>query len=138
MEYALCYLVPSDLARASCVGRSWRSSSGVAWATLDRAARRIQRVTRAALAKMETTLLRSDKFWRMLHSPTDEDIPRILWAAYHSCHVPAPGVQWAIDKLRQNGMPAPADAVLNLRPGLLGAFAFHRRITIEQLQCLGI
>ncbi len=46
--------------------------------------------------------------------------------------------EWAADKLRMYDLDAPADCCSLSGRGLLIALYFARRLTIEQLACLGV
>ena len=138
---ALAFSAPRDLASAARASREWRSAGSPAWAKLHRAAIQIQRAWLCTTARLRAIRLRRDivadldgdriPAWRR-RRPWD---PTLL-AAHHACaHGELFGIPWAVSKLQLHGMPAPEQAA---RPGLTGAFAFYRRLSMEQLLRLGL
>ena len=134
---------------ASCTCAAWYRAGGLAWLELRaRAAVRIQAAARRSLAAMKTARLRCEKFCAMLHRhPPDADeglgIPLPLWTAYsaytmHQLELGGTYQEWAADKLRMYDLDAPADCFSLSGRGLLIALYFARRLTIEQLACLGV
>ena len=149
--WSISYLGSHDMARATCVSRDWRYEAGIAWGQMRyRAAVRIQSAMRRSLAVLKTARLLSDKYLDLLNETvqTEEDglgIPQKYWAAYVACsydHVQdvfGDNVQiFAAEKLFLHGMDAPAESFLLSGLGLLGSLHFTRRLTIEQLACMGI
>ncbi len=145
----ISFLGPHDLMCASCACAAWYRAGGPAWLELRaRAAVRIQAAARRSLATMKTARLRCEKFCVMLQGhPADADeglgIQQPLWAAYSACsmHQLESGdtyQEWAADKLCMYDMDAPADCFSLSGRGLLMALYFARRLTIEQLACLGV
>ena len=148
--WPISYLGIHDLTRASCACAAWYLAGGPARLELrTRAAVRIQAVARRSLAAMRTARLRCDKFHVMLHgqAPADADeglgIPLPLWTAYSACSMHQLELggtyqEWAADKLCMYDLDAPADCFSLSGRGLLIALYFARRLTIEQLACLGV
>ncbi len=135
---------------ASCTCAAWCRAGGPAWLELRaRAAVRIQAAARRSLAAMKTARLRCEKFCVMLQgqAPADADeglgIPQPLWASYSACSIHQlewgdTYQEWAANKLRMYAQDAPADCFSLSGRGLLAALYFARRLTIEQLACLGV
>ena len=154
--WPISYLGLHDLMCASCTCVAWYRDGGTAWLELrTRAAVRIQAAARRSLATMKTARLRCDKFCVMLQgqAPADADeglgIPQTLWAAYSAITVHQlfyddwfelgdTYQEWAADKLCMYDLDAPADCFSLSGRGLLIALYFARRLTIEQLACLGV
>ena len=146
------FLVPVDVARAARVCREWRAASSAILETILRAATKIQNAVRRCLALRLATRLRHDRFLAELFGGrgSPADIPLELWAAFQAVSLTGelhdhplggglhPWVSaWAHEKLQRYSMPAPATAYAS-GPGLLGALHFMRRLTVDQLWCLGV
>ena len=152
----LSQLGPPDLARASCVCQAWCHDGHVALAQVRVCASiRVQAVMRRCLATTTAARMRSDKFLDMLHDRRPATarfeeglgIPQPLWAAFSACAFQRLCHQWevgetyqeyAADKLLSHDMAPSAECFRVRGRGLLAALSCARRLTIEQLACLGV
>ena len=138
----MCFLNAPSLARASCVSKDWHRDSNVVWQVIrDRAARKIQCSIRYVLANIRVLDIRRTDFELMLHSPSRYtslfDIPHCNWVAYQACMISNFGAMWATSKLQAYDMPVACEAAL-AGSSLMASFALARKLTIEQMMCLGI